>query len=54
MRTASVSELKTKLSAYLAIVRGGDEVVVTNRGRVIARLVPAHHGDHRTSQREDP
>ena len=48
MHTTSISELKARLSAYLDIVRGGDEVVVTDRGRMIARLVPAH-----TSQRDD-
>jgi prevent-host-death family protein len=41
MTTISISELKAKLSAYLDIVRQGDEVLVTDRGKVIARLVPA-------------
>jgi prevent-host-death family protein len=36
----SISELKARLSAYLDIVRQGDEVLVTDRGRVIARLAP--------------
>jgi prevent-host-death family protein len=40
MTTTSISELKARLSAYLDIVRHGDEVLVTDRGRVIARLVP--------------
>jgi prevent-host-death family protein len=40
VRTASVSELKAKLSAFLDIVRQGDEVLVTDRGRLIARLGP--------------
>lgn len=39
-KTVSVSELKAKLSAFLAIVRQGDEVLVTDRGRLIARLGP--------------
>lgn len=39
-KTASVSELKAKLSAFLDIVRQGDEVLVTDRGRLIARLAP--------------
>lgn len=40
MKTASISELKARLSAFLDIVRQGDEVIVTDRGRVIARIAP--------------
>jgi prevent-host-death family protein len=47
MRTASISELKARLSAFLDIVREGDEVLVTDRGRLVARLVPVagRHAD---------
>ena len=41
MKKASVSQLKTSLSAYLVGVKNGEEVLVTERGRPIARLVPA-------------
>ena len=41
MKRASVSELKTSLSQYLLGVKNGEEVLVTERGRPIARLVPA-------------
>lgn len=41
MDTAGIGELKARLSAYLARVRAGEEVVVTDRGRPIARIVPA-------------
>jgi prevent-host-death family protein len=40
MKTAMVSELKSKLSAYLAEVRGGASIVVYDRNTPIARLVP--------------
>jgi prevent-host-death family protein len=40
MASASVSELKAKLSAYLDRVKAGDEVIVTERGHAIARVVP--------------
>jgi prevent-host-death family protein len=40
MKAISVVELKRRLSAYLDAVRNGDEVVVTDRGRPVARLVP--------------
>lgn len=41
MKRASVSELKASLSAYLVGVKNGEEILVTERGRPIARLVPA-------------
>ena len=39
-RTVPVSQAKARLSEYLRQVRGGEEVVITERGRPIARLVP--------------
>ena len=38
MRTASVAELKARLSEYLAAARRGEDVIVTDRGRPVARL----------------
>ena len=38
MKTASVSELKAKLSAYLDAVQAGQEIVVTDRGLPVARI----------------
>ena len=40
MTRAKVSELKSRLSAYLAEVRGGATVIVYDRATPIARLVP--------------
>ena len=40
MTRAKVSELKAQLSAYLAEVRGGGEVLVYDRRTPIAKLVP--------------
>jgi prevent-host-death family protein len=40
MTRAKVSELKARLSAYLAEVRGGGRVVVYDRNTPIAELVP--------------
>ncbi|HEX6693850.1 MAG TPA: type II toxin-antitoxin system prevent-host-death family antitoxin [Longimicrobiales bacterium] len=42
MKSASVAELKARLSEYLAAAKSGEEVVVTDRGRPVARLVPLH------------
>lgn len=36
----SVRELKSRLSEYLRKVAAGEEVVVTSRGKEVARLVP--------------
>lgn len=40
MKTAAVSQLKASLSEYLRRVRAGEEVLVTERGRPIAKLTP--------------
>jgi len=40
MKAAKVSELKAGLSKYLARVKRGEEVVVTERGKPVAKLVP--------------
>ena len=40
MKTAAVSELKARLSEYLNQVKAGMEVLITDRGKPIARLVP--------------
>ena len=50
-RTASVSEVKASLSAYLARVKAGEEVIVTDRGTPIAKLVPLHAADDAEGQR---
>ncbi len=39
-KVAKVSELKASLSKYLAKVKAGEEVVVTERGKPVAKLVP--------------
>ncbi|HEX9668633.1 MAG TPA: type II toxin-antitoxin system prevent-host-death family antitoxin, partial [Thermoanaerobaculia bacterium] len=40
MRTAGVAELKAKLSEHLDRVKRGEEVLITERGQPIAKLVP--------------
>ena len=39
MMRVSISTLKAKLSEYLSAVRAGEEIVVTDRGRPVARIV---------------
>ena len=41
MTVASVSKLRASLSEFLRRVKAGEEVLVTERGRIIARLSPA-------------
>ena len=41
MKTASVREVQHNLAAVLDMVSRGQEIAVTKRGRVIARIVPA-------------
>jgi len=40
MPTAAVSDLKARLSEYLKRVKGGAEILITDRGKPVARLVP--------------
>jgi prevent-host-death family protein len=39
MITAGIKELKNQLSRYIAFVKKGEEVLITERGKVIARVV---------------
>ena len=40
MKTAAVSQLKARLSECLAKVKAGEELIVLERGKPIAKLVP--------------
>jgi len=40
MRTVNISELRKRLSKYLTLVRGGEEIVIRDRNLSIAKLVP--------------
>jgi prevent-host-death family protein len=41
MLQVGIAELKARLSEYLARVQEGEEIVVADRGRAVARLIPA-------------
>ncbi len=45
MKTVPVARLKARLSEYLRIVKRGEEVIVLERGRPIARIEPIRGGD---------
>lgn len=40
MKTASISQAKNQLSALIDAVRHGESVIITDRDRPVARLVP--------------
>ena len=44
MESTGVADLKARLSEYLSRVKAGEEVLVTDRGRPVARLVPVDTG----------
>ena len=41
-KVTKVSELKASLSKYLALVKGGEEVVVAERGKPLPSSFPCH------------
>ena len=42
MKTVGIRELKTHLSKYLRNVKNGGEVIISERGKVVARIIPAN------------
>jgi prevent-host-death family protein len=40
MRSVGLKTLKNKLSEYVRLAAGGETVVITDRGRVVAEIVP--------------
>jgi len=52
MKAAKVSELKAGLSKYLARVKRGEQVVITERGKPVAKLVPLPPRPHDTDEAE--
>jgi prevent-host-death family protein len=46
MRTVNIADLKARLSAFIQHVREGEEVLVCERNRPVARIVPCHLEDY--------
>jgi prevent-host-death family protein len=40
MRSANIADLKNRLTQYLREVRAGEEIIVCDRNRPIAKIVP--------------
>jgi prevent-host-death family protein len=45
IETAGVAQLKASLSKYLDLVKSGDELLITERGKPIARILPIDQRD---------
>lgn len=52
MKAIGIARLKAQLSHYVEQVKAGQEVVVTERGRPVAKLVPLRAAEKRESRRE--
>ena len=44
MRSVGLKVLKNKLSEYVRVAAGGETVLITDRDRVVAEIVPPHGG----------
>ncbi len=45
MTTVNIAELKNRLSHYLRQVREGDEILIRDRNRPVAKIVPLSESD---------
>ena len=46
MRTVNISDLKARLSAHIQLVRQGEEVLVCDRNKPVARILPCDIGEY--------
>ncbi|MEO5940969.1 MAG: type II toxin-antitoxin system prevent-host-death family antitoxin [Candidatus Limnocylindrales bacterium] len=46
MRTATITQAKNGLSALIDRVKGGETIVILDRGTPVARLEPITHGEN--------
>ena len=52
MAGIGIAALKARLSLYLERVKSGDEIVITDRGHPVAKLVPLRPRERGGSRRE--
>ncbi len=52
MKTVNIADLKNNLSAYLEQVKNGEELIVKDRNRPIARLIPLTSGEDLDAEEE--
>ena len=53
MKSAAISKLKATLSEHIASVKAGEEVMVTERGKPVARIVPVGKAERGDARRMD-
>jgi len=53
MRAVNLGDLKNNLSRYLSAVRRGEELVVRDRNKPIARIIPFAEGEPDESELEE-
>jgi prevent-host-death family protein len=46
MKTVNIAELKARLSAHIQLVRDGEEVLVCDRNKPVARIIPCRFDEH--------
>jgi len=51
MKTVKISDLKAQLSAHIQLVRDGEEVLVCDRNKPVARIVPIRLEDRSQQER---
>jgi len=39
MISAGIKELKNNLSRFISLVKGGEDVLITERGKIVARII---------------
>ena len=52
MRAVNISDLKARLSAHIQMVREGEEVLVCDRNKPVARIVPCLLEDQPERERQ--
>jgi prevent-host-death family protein len=52
MQTVGIKDLKNNLSAYVRAAEAGETVLVTDRGKVVAQLMPAQAYPEPTTDEE--
>jgi prevent-host-death family protein len=51
MKTVNIAKLKAELSAHLQLVKQGEEVLVCERNKPVARIVPCDMEDYSEQER---
>jgi prevent-host-death family protein len=54
MRTVGLKTLENKLSEYVRLAASGETVVITNRNRIVAEIVPPRRDSNKFSSAGGP